>query len=236
MEALKEKKILVIDDDQILCELVSAIFSREGAKTFAAHSGKQGLRKFYDQRPDLVLLDQMMPGMNGLEVLERLRELSDVPIIMLSVLDAHDDVIRCLMAGADDYVTKPYKPQVLVARALATLRRTTGSIEAPKLPKYDDGYLMFDLGARIVKVDGKDVQLSATEYALLDFLILNAGRTCTFAQILGNVWGSQDLSSEENVHTFVYQLRRKIEQDPSNPSYLISIRSVGYRFQHAISD
>lgn len=236
MEALKKKKILIIDDAQPVCDFVSAIFSHEGAKMLVANDGKQGLRQFYSQQPDLVLLDLRMPGMSGLETLKRIRELSNVPIIMLSFVDAQDDIILCLMAGADDYVTKPYNPQVLMARALAALRRTVGSIEAPKAPKYDDGHLMFDLEARIVKVDGKDVQLSATEYALLDYLILNAGHTCTFAQIFDNVWGGQGLSSEENVHTFVYQLRRKIEQDPSTPIYLISFRGVGYRFQHAISD
>lgn len=236
METLKERKILVIDDDRILCDLVMTIFSNEGAQTFAAYGGKQGLREFYNLKPDLVLLDQMMPDMNGMEVLERLRELSDVPIIMLSVLDAYDEIVRCLMAGADDYVTKPYKPQILVARAYAALRRSSGTAATPKVPRYDDGYLMYDLGARIVKVAGKDVQLSATEFALLAYLIRNAGRACTFMQIFENVWGSHSQSSEENVHTFVYQLRQKVERDPGDPAYLISLRSIGYRFEYPLGD
>lgn len=236
MEALKKKKILIIDDDPILCDLVMTIFSKEGAQVSAAYEGKQGLRAFYNQKPDLVLLDQMMPEMNGMEVLERLRELSDVPIIMLSVLDTHDEIVRCLMAGADDYVTKPYKPQILVARAVAALRRASASTEKRKVPRYDDGYLMYDLDARIVKVAGRDVQLSATEFALLSYLIRNAERACTFMQIFENVWGNSSQSSEENVHTFVYQLRQKIERYPGRPTYLISLRSIGYRFQHPFGD
>lgn len=234
MEALKEKKILIIDDDRTLCDLVKAIFSSEGAQTVAAYGGKHGLREFYSQRPDLVLLDQMMPGMSGLEVLERLRELSDVPIIMLSVLDTHDDIVGCLMAGADDYVTKPYQPQELVARVFAALRRSTAVTETRKVPRYDDGYLMFDLGARIIKVAGKDVQLSATEFALLAYMVRNVGRACTFTQIFENVWGSHSMSSEENVHTFVYQLRQKIEPDPGDPTYLLSLRGIGYVFQYPL--
>lgn len=233
MGVLLDKKILIIDDDRILCDLLSAIFSNEGAGTFVAYDGNQGLLEFYNQQPDLVLLDQIMPGMNGLKVLERIRELSDVPIIMLSVVDAHDEVVRCLMAGADDYVTKPYKSQVLVARAFAALRRSARSSETLKMFSYNDGYLMFDLEARIVRVAGETVKLSPTEFVLFTYLIRNAGRVCTFEQIFENVWGHNFLSSEGNVHTFIYQLRKKIEPVPSDPIYFISVRGVGYHFRYA---
>lgn len=228
---MHNNKILVIDDDRALCDLLAAIFSREGAATYAAFSGQQGLREFFLKRPDLVLLDNLMPGMNGLQVLQRIRELSDVPVIMLSAIDSQEEIIRCLRAGADDYVTKPYEPQLLLARANAAVRRGHANQREARTSVYDDGYIMFDLENRIVKVAGEDARLSATEFALLFYLATNAGRVCTFAQILQNVWGDTLQSSEENVHTFIYQLRQKLEPDPRNPMYLISVRSVGYRFQ-----
>lgn len=232
-EALNDKKILIIDDDRILCQLVTTILTHAGAAPHAAFGGEQGLREFYNQRPDLVLLDHMMPGLNGFEILKRIRELSDVPIIMLSAIDSEEEIVRCLTAGADDYVTKPYQPQVLVARATAAMRRLAQPQEKARNIVYDDGYLMFDLQARVVKAAGKDVRLSATEFKLLSYLVVNAGRVCSFAQIFEAVWGDTTSSTNENIHTFVYQLRQKLEPDAREPTYIISVRSIGYRFQLA---
>lgn len=231
-----EKKILIIDDDRDMCALVATIFSREGVETYVSYDGRHGLREFYNRRPDLVVLDQMIPGMSGFEVLQRIRELSDVPVIILSAIENHDDIVRCLSAGADDYVTKPYQPQVLVARANAAMRRSGRNNEDPGMLVYDDGYLMFDIEARVVRVATEEVRLSATEFDLLSYLARKAGRVCTFSQIFENVWGDRLMGSEENVHTFVYQLRQKLEPDPRKPTYFISLRGIGYRFQLPYGD
>lgn len=235
MNGLGDKKLLVIDDDHTLCDLVAAVFKTVGATTFVAYCGEQGLREFYSRQPDLVLLDLMMPGMNGLEVLRRIRELSDVPVIVLSVIDKQDEVVQCLEIGADDYVTKPYQPQILMARVLAAVRRASSTSQYFRLPRFDDGYLMFDLEAHVVKVAGQDVHLSPTEFGLLSYLARNMGRVCTYAQILDHVWEDSIRGSEQNIHTYIYQLRKKIECDPGAPRYLISHRSVGYRFQYPSS-
>lgn len=232
-EALSEKKILIIDDDRALCQLVTTILAQEGAAAHVAYGGEPGLRQFYAERPDLVFLDHMMPGLNGYEVLKRIRELSDVPVIMLSAIDSEDEIVRCLTAGADDYVTKPYQAQVLLARARTAIRRSVPPPENSKGFVYDDGYLLFNLKARAVKVSGKDARLSATEFKLLRYLAINAGRICTFTQIFEAVWGDTTLSTNENIHTFVYQLRQKLEPDPRKPTYVVSVRSIGYRFELA---
>lgn len=232
-QALNKKKILVIDDDRTLCQLMTTILAQEGAVAFVAYGGEQGLRQFYEQRPDLVLLDHMMPGLNGYEILKRIRELSDVPVIMLSAIDSEEEVVRCLTAGADDYVTKPFQPQVLLARARAAIRRLANLSEKPKNFVYDDGYLVFDLKARSVKTAGNRVRLSATEFKLVSYLAVNAGQVCTFGEIFEAVWGDTSLSTNENIHTFIYQLRQKLEPDPRKPSYIVSVRSIGYRFELA---
>ena len=235
-DVLGDKKILIIDDDRDMCALVSTIFSREGDETFVAYDGRQGLREFYKRRPDLVVLDQLIPGMSGFEVLLRIRELSDVPVIILSAIENNEEIVRCLSAGADDYVTKPYQPQILVARANAAMRRSGEQNEEQVMLVYDDGYLMFDIEARVVKVAKEEVRLSATEFDLLGYLASKADRVCTFSQIFENVWGDRLMSSEENVHTYVYQLRQKLEPDPRKPTYLISLRGIGYRFQLPYGD
>jgi DNA-binding response OmpR family regulator len=228
---LAEKKILIIDDDRGMRALVATIFSRNGTEIIGAHDGRQGLREFFNIRPDLVLLDQMMPTMSGFEVLQRIRELSDVPVIMLSVINHHDEVVRCLSAGADDYISKPFETQVLIARVDAALRRAARQKGGSEVLVYDDGYLMFDIEARIVKVANIEVRLSATEFELLSFFARRPGRVSTFSQIFENVWGDSVMRSAENVHTFIYQLRQKLEPDPQNPTYFISLRGTGYRFQ-----
>lgn len=230
-KTLAGKKILVIDGDRALCRSVITILAQEGAETYVAYTGDHGLRDLVAVQPDLVLLEHMIPGLNGFDMLKRIREISDVPIIMLSAIDDQEEVVRCLTTGADDYVTKPFQEQILVARVRATMRRLLTPYPKPRKFVYDDGYLTFDLEARIVKVANAEVRLSATEFALFRYFVLNAGRVCTFAQISDSVWGDVSPGSHENIHTFVYQLRRKVEPTPHAPSYIVSIRSIGYRFQ-----
>jgi two-component system KDP operon response regulator KdpE len=229
--ALQNRKILVIDDDPEIIELVELMLTRANATVVAACCAEEGLRQFYTHRPDLVLLDVMMPGMDGLEACRRIRQLSDVPIIMLTVLTGTDDLLRGLEAGADDYVTKPFPSEVLVARVQALLRRSEQSDIDERPVVYQDGHLAIDLHRRQVSVRQEPVRLSPTEYKLLAYLLQNAGRVLTYDQILEQVWGVECLGSTEYVHVYVHRLRQKLETDPCNPRYLLNDPGVGYRFE-----
>ncbi|MHC4215842.1 MAG: response regulator transcription factor [Planctomycetota bacterium] len=214
---MKGKTILVIDNDPSLCETIATSFAAKGAHTYAAYDGRQGLREFYRLRPDLVLLDIMLPDKRGLEILHQIRRFTDVPVISLN-------------AGADDYVTKPVDNRVLIARADVALSRA--QINLDKVGTiYDDGHLAIDPIAFRVSVNGSQVKLTATEFELLTYLVHNAGRACTFTQILANVWGERYKTNSEYVHAFIWQLRRKLEKDPKRPAYLHSVHGVGYRFE-----
>ena len=229
--ALQNRKILVIDDDPEIIELVELMLTRASATVVTACCAEDGLRQFYAHRPDLVLLDVMMPGMDGLETCRRIRQLSDVPIIMLTVLTGTDDLLRGLEAGADDYVTKPFAGQVLVARAQALLRRSEQSDKDELQIVYRDGHLAIDLQRRQVLVRQKPVKLSPTEYRLLAYLLRNGGRVLTYDQILEQVWGPECLGSTEYVHVYVHRLRQKLEPDACSPRYLLNEPGVGYRFE-----
>jgi DNA-binding response OmpR family regulator len=228
---VRGKRILVIDDDPDMVVLVKLLFSRAGAEVYTALDGREGLRQFGVCRPDLVLLDVMMPVLDGWETCRHLVRLSDVPIIFLTARTQEDDVIRGLECGAVDYVTKPFSTKVLLARASAALRTVDAGPAERRNGHYDDGYLNVDLEARRVLVEGKLVQLTATEFRLLAFLFENAGRVLTYGQILEHVWGWECQGSTEYVHVYVWHLRQKLEQDPRHPSYLLTEHGVGYRFE-----
>lgn len=222
--------MLVIDDEAQMRELVTAIFRKEGAQVVSAGTAQEGMEQFRLQEPDLVILDIMLPGEDGRNVCRAIREVSDVPVILLTALSQGDEIVRGLDVGADDYVTKPFDTQVLLARSRAVLRRAESQSRRIDNQVFDDGYLLVDLSSRQISVDGDAVRLSATEYDLLRFLMRNTGRVCTFAEILENVWGREYRYSDEYVHVYIWHLRRKLEPDPKNPKYLISEHSVGYRF------
>lgn len=230
-KSLRDRTILVIDDDPEMVELLEAILARAGARVVAARDAQQGLRRFYEHRPDLVILDVMMPGMDGWQACERLRQLSDVPIMMLTVLGETRDVLRGLSAGADDYVTKPFRPQLLVARAGALLRRAALSPDGERLEAYDDGYLSIDLVQQQVRVAQQPVRLTPTEYKLLAYLFRHAGQVLNHEQILGHVWGRECLGSTEYIHVYIHRLRKKLEADPDHPRYLLTEPGLGYRFE-----
>ncbi len=227
----RDRIVLVIEDEPHMRELLSALFRRQGATVYTAENGEAGLRSLYRRHPHLILLDILMPGMSGLQVVESIRQLTDVPLIMLTAVSESDQEVSTLQAGADDYITKPFRPDELLARAWAILRRVDDFRPIPTAKIYDDRYLFVDLDARIVQISGTRVSLTATEYALLEYLIQKADRVCTFEQILRNVWGDSYRGTADNVHVFIWQLRRKIERDPKNPDYIISEHSVGYRFE-----
>jgi two-component system KDP operon response regulator KdpE len=227
---VKGKRILVVDDDHVIRGLVRAIFEREGAEVYEAGSGREALDALNERACDLVILDVMMPGMDGWQTCALLREFSDAPIIFLTVRSTVDDIIHGLDVGAVDYVTKPFFPQVLLARARAALRQA----EAPSGEQtvgYDDGYLAVDLDGRRALREGEVVPLTTTEYRLLVCLLEDAGRVLSHRQILETVWGREYGDSVNYVHVYVRHLREKLEPDPSHPRYFLSERGVGYRFQ-----
>jgi two-component system KDP operon response regulator KdpE len=227
---MQGKKILVIDDDYHINQLVKATFTEQGAEVVTAVDGQEGLRQFYTHKPDLVIIDLMMPEMDGWETTERILELADVPIIMLTSLRDDADVIRGLDRGAIDYVTKPFSPNVLAARARAALRHAAASHPVVQY-NFQDERLLVDLDHKRILVDGEPVKLTKTEFKVLTYLVQNAGRILTFQQILEHVWGWEYQDSIEYVHVYVSRLRQKLEKDPKEPRYLITEYGLGYRFQ-----
>jgi two-component system KDP operon response regulator KdpE len=190
----------------------------------------QALQQYRDSLPDLVLLDVMMPDIDGFEVLSMLREISTVPVIMLTAKGEEDDRVRGLELGADDYVTKPFSPRELVSRVRAVLRRVeSSSTESPDIINVDE-HLKLDFSKREIWLDGEIVKLRPTEYRLLYHLVKNAGWVLTYDQILSRVWGYEYRDEPHYVRLYINYLRQKIEKDPSNPIYILTERGVGYRF------
>jgi two-component system KDP operon response regulator KdpE len=222
-------KVLIVDDAPDMTIVLSRVLHDEGYEVQAAHDGSDGLRAAFDFRPDLVVLDVMMPGMDGWTMLGRLREFSSVPVIMLTAVSGEEEMVRGLDQGADDYLTKPFSIVELKARIRAVLRR------AAELPgredrtlRFDRGQLVIDPAAQRVTVRGEVVDLTPTEYRLLLCLAYNAGRIVTVDQILDNVWGLGYEDSQDNVKLYVWYLRRKIEVDPGEPRYVLTKRGAGY--------
>ena len=228
---MRGKTILVIDDDLNIRKMTEHLFAKEGAQVFTATNGIDGLRKFYEHRPDLIILDIMMPEEDGWETCRNIRKFSDVPIVMLTALKTDEDITRGLNYGADDFVTKPFSPGVLLARARAVLRRTGAYVAEDKPFMYSDGYLTIDLRAHRVIIKGQPVKLTPTEFQLLVYLAQNPGRILTIQQILENVWGWEYQDSLEYVHVYMSHVRKKIEEDPKQPKYIVTEHGTGYRFE-----
>jgi len=225
------RKILVIDDDPDLVSLLNRALSRAGAQVSTARDGRDGLREFYAQRPDLVILDVVMPVMDGWQALSRIRELSGVPVILLTVQASEEETIRGLDAGAADYVAKPFSIKVLLARAEAALRMADAPAPGARPVSYDDGYLHFDRAARRALVRGEPLPLTDTEYRLLACLVENAGQVLSQRQILERVWGPEYCGEVQYVRAYISRLRAKLEADPRKPRYLLTARGAGYYFQ-----
>ena len=231
MRELQNVSVLIIDDEMQMCRLLETIFTSQGARVETALSGSEGLEKFPLFNPDLVLLDILMPGEDGIEICRQFRAESTVPLILLTALSGGDHIVRGLDAGADDYIIKPFEREVLLARCRAVLRRMYSLIEDDGHLAYDDGFLLIDISARKVTAAEEQVKLSATEFKLLAYLLRHAGETCTFEGILENVWGEPYRFSAEYVHVYIWHLRQKLEADSKQPRYLISEHGVGYRFE-----
>lgn len=225
--------ILVIDDSDLTQRLLGEILRPKGFQVHAALSGEEGLRRFFETRPDLVLLDVVLPGLDGFETCQRLLELTDVPVLFLTSIGDEDSIVRGLELGAVDYIVKPFTAKILLARISVALRYYVRTPDEPPAIAYDDGYLRIDVQERRIAVDGKPVKLTSTEFALLTYLFENAGSVLTFAQILDHVWG-WDPADRTNVYTYIRRLRHKLEPDADSPRYITVEHGTGYRFEKHI--
>jgi two-component system KDP operon response regulator KdpE len=223
------KSILVIDDDPTLLELLPAHLEAAGYRSLAAIDGPSGLQMAFDEKPDLIILDVMMPGMDGWEVCEHLRKESDLPIIMLTAKGEELDKLRGFRLGVDDYVTKPFSFAELVARVGAVLGRAKRAPQSTH--SMSSGELTINFDEHRVTVAGRIVELTPTEYRLLEILARHANRTVAVETLLAEVWGSQYVGEIEHVKHYIWAIRRKIEADPGDPKHLITERGYGYRFE-----
>ncbi len=222
------KRILIVDDEEMIVRTVKAYLDREGFKTYTAFDGEAALQAFADKGPDLIILDLMLPKLSGIEVTRAIRAKSSVPIIMLTAKAAEADRVVGLELGADDYVVKPFSPRELVARVRAVLRRYEG--EGMEVERIVVGGIEIDLKTRELKVDGRDVELTPTEFDLLAYLARHPGQVFTRLQLLREVQGYTYDSFARTIDTHVKNLRRKIEADPKAPRYILTVHGVGYRF------
>lgn len=229
-EDFKNRVILVVDDEERMARFIRLNLEHDGFRVVEVHRGLEAIHQLRDAMPDVVILDVMMPDLDGFEVLKMIREISNVPVIMLTAKGEEDDRVRGLELGADDYVTKPFSPRELVSRVRAVLRRTeAGGFSSKEVYDIDDR-LKIDFGRREVWVDGKLVKLRPTEYRLLYHLVQNAGWVMTYDQLLSKVWGYEYRDEPHYVRLYINYLRQKLEKDPANPKYILTERGVGYRF------
>lgn len=226
----KNKTILVVDDEERMARFIRLNLEHDGFQVVEAYRGMEAMQKYRDALPDLVLLDVMMPDIDGFEVLKLLREISNVPVIMLTAKSEEDDRVRGLELGADDYVTKPFSPRELVSRVRAVLRRIDSSSSDNQDVIEVDGRLKMDFSRREIWINDEQVKLRPTEYRLLYHLVKNAGWVLTYDQILSRVWGYEYRDEPHYVRLYINYLRQKLEEDPSNPEYILTERGVGYRF------
>lgn len=227
---LQNKKILIIDDDVVHCDVLGDLFEEVGAVVHTANDGKTGLRQLYLVQPDLIIVDVVMPVMDGWEVCRQIRLLTDTPVIMLTTLNQDEDEIQGFTSGANDFLSKPFSMKVLKVRAEALLRRLPQDKVKPEGPEYHDNYLSINLTKRALVIKGERIKLTATEFRLLAYLVRHAGRVLTYEQILENVWSGNYSNGSDYVHVYVSRLRHKLEQDHRHPKYLLTEHGVGYWF------
>jgi DNA-binding response OmpR family regulator len=229
-KSLRKYRILVVDDERRMVGFIRLNLEQDGFEVIEAYNGTQALDRLRDSLPDLILLDVMMPDIDGFEVLRTIREISQVPVIMLTAKGEEDDKVKGLELGADDYVTKPFSPRELVSRVKAVLRRGSTFEEGDEGIIEVDERLRIDFGRREVWVDDELIKLRPTEYRLLYHLVQNSGWVLTHDQILTKVWGYEYRDEPHYVRLYINYLRKKVEKDPSNPVYILTERGVGYRF------
>lgn len=226
----QNSRILVVDDEERMVRFIRLNLEHDGFQVVEAYRGAQAIQAIRDNLPDLVLLDIMLPDIDGFEVLKMIREVNSVPVIMLTAKGEEDDRVRGLELGADDYVTKPFSPRELVSRVRAVLRRAemiAGNIRGLIVV---DEHLKLNFERREVWLDGELVKLRPTEFKLLYHLVQNAGWVITHDQILAKVWGYEYRDEPHYVRLYINYLRQKLEKDPADPKYILTERGVGYRF------
>jgi two-component system, OmpR family, response regulator RegX3 len=223
-------RILVVEDEESFSDPLSYLLRREGYEVAVADDGTAALEEFDRNGADLVLLDLMLPGVPGTEVCRQLRNRGNVPVIMLTAKDSEIDKVVGLELGADDYVTKPYSSRELIARVRAVLRRGTEP-DALTPATIEAGPVRMDVERHVVTVDNRTVQMPLKEFELLEILLRNAGRVLTRMQLIDRVWGSDYVGDTKTLDVHVKRLRSKIEPDPANPRYLVTVRGLGYKFE-----
>lgn len=220
-----KETILVVDDDDALSEMVGIVLAQEGYETVFCDAGDRAFEAFTNSHPDLILLDFMLPGMDGIQVCTQIRRESEIPIIMLTAKGDTEDVVKGLEAGADDYMTKPFKPAELLARVRARLR--------PREERHNEplriGNLVIDLAGHTVTREGQSIPLTPLEFELLANLARQPGQVMTREALLGNVWGYEKTVDSRLVNVHIQRLRAKIERDPENPEIVLTVRGVGYK-------
>lgn len=225
--------ILVVDDEREVVRALQRALKARGYVVLTASNGEEAVEVVANEHPDLLLLDLLLPGMSGLEVCRRIRAVSNVPIIVLSVKDAERDKVAALDLGADDYVAKPFGIGEVLARVRVALRRAVQPPNGAE-PRYQTGPLSVDFARRHVELDGKVVSLTPTEFDLLKALIIHRGKILTRHMLLREVWGEKTHARVHNLHVYVAQLRQKIEPQPERPQLILTVPGVGYRFNDAV--
>ena len=223
-------RVLVVDDEMSILKFLRSNLEERGYAAISAADGEEALNIIERELPDLIILDVMMPKMDGFEVCRRLREWSPIPIIMLSARGDEKDKVQCLDLGADDYIVKPFGSNELMARVSAVLRRTKTADISPAKSSVTSGDLVINFAKRQVTRAGEDVKLTPTEYALLQELAVNSGKVLTHTHLLNKVWGPEYRDEREYLHVFVRRLRSKLEPDPNSPIYILTVSGVGYQF------
>jgi len=231
---MRKIRILIVDDELSIIKFLRATLKAENYEVLTAMDGAEALQNIEMELPDLVILDIMMPKIDGFEVCRRLREWSQIPIIMLSARGDEGDKVKCLELGADDYITKPFGASELVARVRAVLRRTKAARVIPTQPSFTSGDIKINFVERRVTVAEREVKLTPTEYNLLQELVLNVNKVLTHSMLLGKVWGPEYGGEREYLRVFIGRLRRQLEPKPENPKYIISIPGVGYQFKATV--
>lgn len=227
MTTMNGPSILVIDDEPQIRRLLQLTFEANGYRVYHAATGEEGLIRAAMDRPELIVLDLGLPDADGIDILRKLRASSTTPVVILTVRNTEQDIIESLDSGADDYVTKPFRTGELIARVRAALRHRGAG---PTEPVYSIGSLEVNLDARSVKKNGEMVKLTATEYSLLALFVRNTGRVLTHRYILEHVWGQAYAEETQYSRVYAAQLRKKLEDDPSNPKLILTESGIGYRF------
>jgi two-component system, OmpR family, response regulator RegX3 len=224
-------RVLVVEDEDSFSDALSYMLRREGFEVAVADTGDAALEEFDRAGADLVLLDLMLPGLPGTEVCRQLRQRSNVPVIMLTAKDSEVDKVVGLELGADDYVTKPFSSRELVARIRAVLRRGTEAAEVQSPAVLESGPVRMDVERHVVTVGGEPVRLPLKEFELLELLLRNAGRVLTRGQLIDRIWGADYVGDTKTLDVHVKRLRAKIEPDPAQPKFLLTVRGLGYKFE-----